>query len=75
MLRTSDEPILEPARLSLLSEPCIYTSLPAQMIINLINRMTSISIIHATPPAQHIFSTKSGGSNLMMNNKFNFAIR
>jgi len=48
-------------------------SYPYKMIFNLINRMTSISIIHATPPVWHILSAKAdrlkqGGFNLMMEN-------
>lgn len=39
------------------------------MAFNLINRMTSIPIIHATRPVQHILAVKVGDFNLMMDNK------
>ena len=32
---------------------------PYKMVFNLINRLTSISIIHATPPVWHILSAKA----------------
>lgn len=69
MLRTSDELTLEPGLLPLLSESYIDTSLPIQNGIQSDNRMTSISIFHATPSVWHMLAAKAGGFNLMMDNK------
>jgi len=38
-------------------------------MLNLKNRMTSVSVFHAaTPFLQHIAEAKAGGSNLVINN-------
>jgi hypothetical protein len=51
-----------------LSNPFCYLSFqnlisilryPYKMVFNLINRMTSLSIIHATPPVWHILAAKA----------------
>jgi len=42
---------------------------PYKVVLNLKNRMTSVSVFHAaTPFVQHIVEAKEGGSNLVIDN-------